>query len=107
MAELLLAVDFATQPTREVVVVSGDGLDTLLAPLRKSLVPNRILAVVEPAQIDTLSSTVPLVRNKVARGGRATAYVCRNRVCDAPTEDAAVLARQLSQVTPLTAPGNP
>jgi uncharacterized protein YyaL (SSP411 family) len=107
MAELLLAVDFATQPTREVVVVSGDGLDALLAPLRTSLVPNRILAVVEPAQIDTLSSTVPLVRNKVARGGRATAYVCRNRVCDAPTEDAAVLARQLSQVTPLTAPGKP
>jgi uncharacterized protein YyaL (SSP411 family) len=107
MAELLLAVDFATQPTREVVVVSGDGLDALLAPLRTSLVPNRILAVVEPDQIDTLSSTVPLVRNKVARGGRATAYVCRNRVCDAPTEDAAVLARQLSQVTPLTAPGKP
>jgi hypothetical protein len=107
MAELLLALDFATQPTREVVVVAGEGLDPLLAPLRSGLVPNKILAVVDPAQIELLGRALPLVRNKVARGGRATAYVCRNRVCDAPTEDPAVLARQISAVTPLEPEGQP
>ncbi len=103
-AELLLALDFALEPTREVVVVTGSGLETLLVPVRRTHAPNRAFALVEPAAIDALKKTIPWVEHRAARGGRATAYVCRNRVCNAPTEDPAVLKRQLAQSEPLPRP---
>ena len=38
---------------------------------------------------------IPLLADRSAAGGRATAYVCRNYSCDAPVTDAAALASQL------------
>ena len=37
----------------------------------------------------------------LALGGRATAYVCLDRVCRLPTSDPAVFAEQLGVVAPL------
>jgi uncharacterized protein YyaL (SSP411 family) len=42
------------------------------------------------------SGGVALLRDRAARDGRATAYVCRNYACDAPTTDASTLAEQLT-----------
>jgi uncharacterized protein YyaL (SSP411 family) len=102
--EMLLAVDFALEPTREVVLVAGSDLDAMLSPLRRAHLPNRIVAVVATEDIAGLQETIPLVANKVARQGRTTAYVCENRVCDAPTTDPGVFAKQLSNVKPLPSP---
>jgi len=41
------------------------------------------------------SHVVPLLRHRPLLDGRATAYVCRDFVCDAPTSDPAVLASLL------------
>jgi uncharacterized protein YyaL (SSP411 family) len=61
-----------------------------------------VLAVVrEGAAQDALAALVPLVAEKKARGGRATAYVCERRVCALPTADPDELARQLAGVAPL------
>jgi len=76
------------------------GLDALLAPLRETFVPSRFVLVVTPGD-PALAELVPAARGKLARDGRATAYVCRDRVCDAPTSDPAVLREQVSRVTPL------
>jgi uncharacterized protein YyaL (SSP411 family) len=62
-------------------------------------VPNRILVVTIPD--DGLGALVPVAEGKVALDGRATGYVCENRVCDLPTTDPAVFARQLARVRPL------
>ena len=41
---------------------------------------------------------VPLLADRPATGGRATAYVCRGFVCDAPTTDVGELERSLREV---------
>jgi hypothetical protein len=38
---------------------------------------------------------IPLLADRTTTGGRATAYVCRNYMCDAPVTDAAALSSQL------------
>jgi len=99
LSEMLLALDFQLAATKEIVVVrpaSGGDLDSMLAPLRATLLPNRILAVAtEGEDLRAHSLAVPLVAGKVAREGKVTAYVCQNRVCERPTTDPEVFAAQL------------
>jgi hypothetical protein len=49
----------------------------------------------EADRFDTHAALVPLVEGKFARDGVATAYVCENRICELPTTDPAVFARQI------------
>ena len=80
----------------------GGGLGDLMAPLRRSYVPNRIVVVAwEGERHAALAAEVPLLRGKTAQRGRATAYVCENRVCAAPTSDPAVFEKQIRQVRAL------
>ena len=44
---------------------------------------------------------IPLVADKQALRGAATAFVCEQKVCALPTADAAVLAEQLGRAQPL------
>jgi uncharacterized protein YyaL (SSP411 family) len=60
----------------------------MLAPLRKTFVPNRILAVVQEGDEQAAHApVVPLVKDKRALKNETTAYVCVNRVCSYPTSD--------------------
>jgi len=43
------------------------------------------------------TADIPLLADRPAAGGRATAYVCRNYACDAPVTDAAALGTQLDR----------
>ncbi|MEE9279114.1 MAG: thioredoxin domain-containing protein [Myxococcota bacterium] len=99
--ELLLALDYHLDATKEIIVVgpaSGADPSEMLAPLRASYVPNRILAVVTEDSIEAHAALVPLVEGKVAQRGRVTAYVCEDRVCELPTSDPEVFARQIRKV---------
>ncbi len=105
-SELLLALDYHLDTPKEIILVrprAGDGdLGTLLAPLRRSYVPNRVLAVVKQGpELAAHSAQVPMLAGKVARDGRVTAYVCENRVCRFPTTDPAVFSEQIRSVRPL------
>ena len=102
---MLLAVDYRLDAVKQVVIVAPGGragAEPLLAVLRQRFVPNRVVAVTEPggAQAE-LAELVPLVAGKSARDGRATAYVCIDRVCDLPTTEPEELARQLAEVVKL------
>ncbi len=105
-ARLLAALDFATDRAKEIVIVTpaadaGDGA-ALVAAARAAYVPNRVLTVAsEGRALAAQAELVPLVRDKRALGGRATAYVCEERVCALPTSDPAVLRAQLATVHPL------
>jgi uncharacterized protein YyaL (SSP411 family) len=102
LSEMLLALDWQLDAPKQVVIAttrSRAEAAPFLAALRRQLVPNRILAVTVPG--DTLGALVPVVEGKVPLGGRATGYVCENRVCDLPTTDPAVFARQVARVRPL------
>ena len=50
---------------------------------------------VEGPDLEEQARVVPLLADKYARGGQATAYVCENRVCDLPTTDPGQFAEQI------------
>ena len=57
--------------------------------------PNRVLAAAAPG--DTAAQAeVPLLADRPALEGRATAYVCEHFVCQRPVTEPAELAAQLA-----------
>ena len=105
LSEMLLAVDYQLDIPKEIVLVvptDRDEAGAFLTELRARFLPNRILTIVtEGPELERLGRLVPLVDGKTARDGRATAYVCENRICDLPTIDPAVFASQIATVHPL------
>jgi uncharacterized protein YyaL (SSP411 family) len=104
LSEMLLALDFRFDSPKEIVIVTPTNraeAEPLLARLQKRFVPNRVLTVVaDGVSRDALEALVPTVRGKVARQGKATAYVCEKQTCQAPTTDPDVFARQLERSRP-------
>ncbi|HZR81188.1 MAG TPA: thioredoxin domain-containing protein [Candidatus Binatia bacterium] len=98
--EMLLAVDWRLDVPKEIAIVAPAArseAEPFLAELRRAFVPNRVLAIaVAGRDLDLQAEAVPLLADKTARGGRATAYVCEHRVCKLPTNDPAVFARQIA-----------
>jgi uncharacterized protein len=93
-AQWLCALDFALSQPREIAIM-GDpqsmDVRALLKVVFAGYRPNQVVAVAPAAR----SSPVPLLANRAAIGGEATAYVCRHFTCQQPVTDATALARQL------------
>ena len=107
LSDMLLALDFELDVPKEVLIVRPEGGDAsaLLDVLRATYLPNRVLAVVtEGEELRRHAEVVPLLERKVARDGKATAYVCENRVCRFPTADPAVFAREIHRVERIASP---
>jgi uncharacterized protein YyaL (SSP411 family) len=103
---LLAALESRLDRAKEIVIVrpSGtrDGDDPLVATVRRSYVPNRMLTVAaEGDELARQAKLIPVVAEKTAIGGVATAFVCERKVCALPTSNPAVLADQLTRVQPL------
>ena len=90
---LLGAADLAVHGATEVALVGdpGAGRDALAAEVARHYLPALVLAGAPPGGGDD----VALLRDRPARDGRPTAYVCRGFVCDEPTTDPARLGEQL------------
>ena len=97
--ELLLALDDFQHPPRQVIVVTTNsgGADAFENRLRCTFLPGSLTMIVNEAQAAKLSRHVPLFRDKVAAGGRATAYVCQNGTCQLPVTSAEEMMNQLSR----------
>jgi uncharacterized protein YyaL (SSP411 family) len=94
---LLGALDDLIGPLREIALVgtSGEpGMDALAHAVNARYLPRAVLAhaVVGDAEHQ---AAVPLLRDRPARDGQATAYVCEGFACLTPTTDAATLGAQL------------
>jgi uncharacterized protein YyaL (SSP411 family) len=104
MTDALLALDYRTDLVREVAIVwpeSGGpaGAQSLLGVLRRTFLPNRVLAAgTEGESIAALATVAPFVGEKRALKGRATAYVCTRGRCDLPTNDPRELTRELAGI---------
>ena len=91
---LVAAAALAAGPL-EVAVVGRVGDPALAAMRRMALMatsPGAVVAVGFDGVETDADDGVPLLRARTARDGRATAYVCRGFVCDAPVTDMAELA---------------
>ncbi len=96
-AGLLTALDFHLDQSREIIIVvpqDAVSADPFLAILRKHYLPNQVLALVsEDPDGQSLEKIMPIVRNRPAMDGKATAYVCQNHTCKLPTADPHEFAR--------------
>jgi uncharacterized protein YyaL (SSP411 family) len=93
----LSALDFHLGPVAEIALVWPPGREQTLAPLLDTVFgryqPNRV--VVGAAEGSPGAAGLPLLAERGALNGLATAYVCRDYVCQLPVTDAPALARQL------------
>src|SRR5260370_22547165 len=92
---LLAARDFPRGRSVELGVISKPGVaqtTRLLEVVRARYLPNRLIAVA-PSAGD--GPATPLLADRRALDGKATAYLCEGFVCQAPTTDPAELAHQL------------
>jgi hypothetical protein len=96
---MLAALDLALNPGQEIAII-GDpdaaGTRALLAEVRRRHLPNSVLALRRPDDA-AAAAFVPLLAGRGQIDGRATAYVCRNFVCDLPVTEPAALKKQLDQ----------
>jgi uncharacterized protein YyaL (SSP411 family) len=88
---LMLALDFMTGPSFE-IVVTGDlnRPDTreMLAALRKEFIPNRVI-VFRPDSEESpeIAEFAAYTQRQNSLEGHATAYVCMNYACKLPTTE--------------------
>ena len=100
--ETLLAVLELTNPYAEVAVV-GDLRNpltqALLQPARRGRTPLRVVAhrPLGPAG-EKAALGVPLLKERVAVNNRASAYLCVNFTCQAPTTDPEALKKALEEL---------
>ncbi|MDP2498276.1 MAG: thioredoxin domain-containing protein [Candidatus Palauibacterales bacterium] len=99
--QMLVGVEFRVGPGHEVVLAGADdapGMDEMTDLLRCPFRP-RTVCLRRPAageEVERLASLAPFTRDQEpASGGQATAYVCRDFACEAPTTDPDDLRRQL------------
>jgi uncharacterized protein YyaL (SSP411 family) len=96
---LLCALDFSTSESREVAIVGDpDAPDTkaLVETVYEGYLPNKVVAGHDPGD-EEAAGLIPLLAERPTRDGRATAYVCVQYACKAPTTEPEELARQLAK----------
>ncbi len=94
---LLCAADLATAPVREVVIAGEPRAADTRALLEVTLGPYRphiVVARIRPGDGDAAALT-PLLAQRDAINGAATAYVCAGFVCQLPVQTSEALAEQL------------
>jgi uncharacterized protein YyaL (SSP411 family) len=99
---LLSALDLALAPSQEIAIIgdpSGPDTQALLGVVREDYRPNTVLALASGPD-DSLAAELPLLSDRPRRDALATAYVCRNYACEAPTTDSEELRRQLASAHP-------
>lgn len=98
--EVLCSLDFLYGPTRE-IVLSGkkDGDDTMamIEALRQTFRPNQVVLLRTPENAAALAKLAPYTETQSSLGGKATAYVCRDFACEAPTTDIGKMLNSLQR----------
>lgn len=89
--QALIAIDLWVHGIDEVAIITGTDADPLLAVLTSAYRPRVVIA----SKADGERSNIPLLQDRPARDGRATAYVCRQFVCQLPVTTPDELKEQL------------
>jgi uncharacterized protein len=98
-AQLLTAAAFAVGPSFEVVIAgdrSAEDTQTMVSALRGNFLPGKVVVHHAcPGDGTAIEAIAPYTRNQGCLDGRATAYVCRDFACSAPTTDPEEMLRSL------------
>jgi hypothetical protein len=100
-AQLLIAVDFAIGPTKEIVItgeLDDDTTQEMLRAIRERFIPNKVVILhPEGEEGKVIGEIVPFVEDMNKIGGKAAAYVCENYACKSPTTDVGELIIYLQE----------
>jgi uncharacterized protein YyaL (SSP411 family) len=104
--QLLVALDFGIGPSYELVVVgdsTGDDTKAMLRAIRREFLPNKVL-VLRPLEEESpeILHLADYTRYQTSIDGKATAYICLNYSCKAPTTDIGEMRRMLDLKSPWT-----
>jgi hypothetical protein len=95
----MTALDLATGPSVEIVIVGDPGAaDTgaMLRAVRAAYAPHAAILLKSSAEtVPAIARLAPFTAAHTSLGGKATAYVCRNHACDAPTTNPGDIAAAL------------
>jgi uncharacterized protein YyaL (SSP411 family) len=92
------ALDLYLGPQSEIALIGdlrSDEMRDMLRIVFRPFFPNKVVAASEPGS-DEAARIVPLLADRPQVGGRVTAYVCRNYVCEAPVTDPADVANLMA-----------
>jgi uncharacterized protein YyaL (SSP411 family) len=95
---MLMALDFALGPTKEIVVAGppdSAATQALLTAVRQQYIPRSVLALHAPND-DAIETLVPFIKKQTMIDGKPTAYVCEHYVCKLPTRIPAKLISLLA-----------
>jgi uncharacterized protein YyaL (SSP411 family) len=86
----LSALDAYLASTKELVII-GDpqeaATQALLGTIHGRYLPNKVLVVARPDQVNGLSQRIPLLAGRTQIDGATTAYVCKNYACQLPVTE--------------------
>ena len=102
MPRMVVAMERAAAPPVHLVIAGEPGRDdtrALLDVFESRLRADTDLVLVSPANRGALATLAPFAAALPARDGRATAYLCVDRACHAPTHEPAELAALLDART--------
>ena len=69
---------------QQIVVVAGEGSDSLERAIALRYLPFAITLMVQPDRQRALAATLPFIDGMRPLDGRAAAYICRDFACRAP-----------------------
>ncbi len=99
MTDMLIALDFALQENKEIVLVLGQQQEhnqAMLNTLREAYIPEHVTIIVDAQAILPEKENIsPLLDAKRLMNGKATAFVCINKVCKLPVTDPMAFSKQL------------
>ena len=99
----LAALDFRIGPAQEIVIAGDEGrTDTkqMIKLVRSKFLPNAILLLHKQGKAGSaIEQVAPFVKNQTMIGGKATAYVCENYVCNQPVTEIDELDEVLSKIS--------
>ena len=90
--QALSALDLYLSRSKEVAIVgdpASEDTRALVAEVQRTFMPNLVLAV------GMATDSVPLLADRIAKNGKATAYVCERFACQMPVTEPEALAAQL------------
>lgn len=94
----LCGLDFLLGPTREIVICGGgEAADTraMVAALRKGFRPRQTVLLRSPDSARALAKLAPFTASQKSKDDKATAYVCQDFSCRAPTTDIGEMLKNL------------
>ncbi len=96
---LLIALDFGTGSSYEIVISGNDGADDtkeMIKILNTRFLPNKVVVFRPDVDSPEIAELAEYIDTQAAINGKATIYVCRNYACGLPTTNIDEMLKQMA-----------